>query len=125
MAGRELESVERAVKRYLNGETVKAAAEAEGISTATLNRGLNRRGVVKRGPLNGEKHWSWQGGLKAQKEAERRARAEARKLAKQIADSVSNIEARKKKAALELAPPQDPVELEKMRARVRKWAGVA
>lgn len=111
MAGRELESVERAVKRYQGGESVRAAAAAEGISTATLNRGLNRRGIVKRGPLNGEKHWSWQGGLKAQKEAERRARAEARK--------------KKKKAALELAPPQDPVELEEMRARVRKWAGVA
>lgn len=59
MAGRELESVERAVKRYQSGESVRAAAAAEGISAATLQRGLNRRGIEKRGPLKGPAHPSW------------------------------------------------------------------
>ena len=56
MAGRELEAVERAVTRYQAGASVTAAAAAEGISTATLQRGLNRRCIAKRGPLAGAAH---------------------------------------------------------------------
>lgn len=56
MAGRELEAVQRAVNRYVAGETVLAASKAEGINSATLNRALNRRGIEKRGNLKGEAH---------------------------------------------------------------------
>ena len=51
MAGRELEAVQRAVDRYLAGSNLAESAGAEGISVATLHRGLNRRAVPKRGQL--------------------------------------------------------------------------
>ena len=51
MAGRELEAVQRAVDRYLAGSNLAESAGAEGISVATLHRGLNRRAVPRRGQL--------------------------------------------------------------------------
>lgn len=69
MAGRELEAAQRAVDRYLAGETVLAAARAEGISAATLNRALNRRGVEKRGAPKGPDHHAYIDGRKAQRAA--------------------------------------------------------
>ena len=65
MAGRELEAVQRAVDRYLAGASVLAAAKAEGISTATLNRGLDRRKIEKRGPPRGPSHHAYIDGRKS------------------------------------------------------------
>ena len=62
MASRELEAVQRAVDRYLAGESALAAARAEGITAATLHRGLNRRGIEKRGPIKGPAHHAWKDG---------------------------------------------------------------
>lgn len=69
MAGRELEAVERAVTRYKRGASVIAAARAEGISTATLNRALNRRGIEKRGPARGPDHPAYIDGRTAARRA--------------------------------------------------------
>ena len=71
MAGRELEAVQRAVDRYLAGASVQAAAKAEGISTATLNRGLDRRKIEKRGPPRGTAHHSYIDGRTAARSAPR------------------------------------------------------
>lgn len=75
MAGRELEAVGRAVARYQAGATVTAAAAAENISTATLQRGLNRRGIAKRGQPAGEAHPAYSTG----KFVDREARADQRR----------------------------------------------
>lgn len=59
MAGRELEAVERAVAAYVAGANVTTAAAGAGVSTATLNRALDRRGIIKRGPPRGPAHPAW------------------------------------------------------------------
>lgn len=81
MAGRELEAVERAVARYQAGESVAAAAYAESISTATLQRGLNRRGVAKRGALTGADHPSYTTGRFVNREAAADQRRQDRRAA--------------------------------------------
>lgn len=64
MAGRELEAVSRAVKRYVDGENVTKAAEAEGISSSTLHRALKKRGIERRGPPAGAAHHAFIDGRK-------------------------------------------------------------
>ena len=78
MAGRELEAVARAVARYQAGETVTAAAAAENISTATLQRGLNRRGIAKRGPPTGAAHPAYGTGRPVDREEARAQRRQKR-----------------------------------------------
>jgi hypothetical protein len=56
MAGKQLESTQRAVEAYKAGATVRAAAAAENIAEATLQRALTRAGVPRRGPLKGADH---------------------------------------------------------------------
>lgn len=65
MAGKQLEATARAVEAYRAGATVRAAATAENISEATLQRALNRAGVPKRGPLTGPAHPSYIDGRKS------------------------------------------------------------
>lgn len=65
MAGKQLESTARAVEAYKAGATVRAAAAAEQISEATLQRALNRAGVAKRGPLAGPAHPQYIDGRKS------------------------------------------------------------
>ena len=77
MAGRELEAVQRAVDRYVAGETVLAASKAEGVNSATLNRALNRRGIEKRGSLKGEAHPAYIDGRTAVRRERRQGRAAA------------------------------------------------
>lgn len=83
MAGRELEAVGRAVARYQAGESVTAAAAAESISTATLQRGLDRRGIAKRGPLTGAAHPAYSSGKFVDREAQADLRRQARRAALQ------------------------------------------
>jgi hypothetical protein len=59
MAGRELEAVARAVERYQQGATLRAAATAENIDVSTLCRGLVRRGIERRGPPRGADHHAY------------------------------------------------------------------
>lgn len=59
MAGKQLEATARAVQAYRAGATVRAAAAAEGISEATLQRALTRAGVERRGPLKGPEHHAY------------------------------------------------------------------
>lgn len=65
MAGKPLEATTRAVEAYRAGATVRAAAKAENISEATLQRALTRAGVVKRGPLAGPAHPQYIDGRKS------------------------------------------------------------
>lgn len=65
MAGKQLEATARAVEAYKAGATVRAAAAAEQISEATLQRALTRAGVPKRGPLAGPAHPSYIDGRKS------------------------------------------------------------
>lgn len=78
MAGRELEAVSRAVALYQAGATVTAAAAAESISTATLQRGLNRRGIAKRGQPTGAAHPAYSTGRFVDREAQADQRRQAR-----------------------------------------------
>lgn len=66
MAGKPLEATTRAVEAYKAGNvTVRAAAKAENISEATLQRALTRAGVAKRGPLAGPAHPAYIDGRKS------------------------------------------------------------
>lgn len=74
MAGRETEAVQRAVKRYEKGETVLAAARAEGVAPRSLHQALTRHGVAKRGPVAGPLHHAWVDGRTAERERRRQSR---------------------------------------------------
>ena len=65
MAGKQLESTARAVQAYQAGATVRAAAKAENISEATLQRALTRAGVQRRGPARGPAHSQYIDGRKS------------------------------------------------------------
>lgn len=65
MSGKQLESTTRAVEAYKRGATVRAAAAAESITEATLQRALTRAGVVKRGPPAGPAHSQYIDGRKS------------------------------------------------------------
>lgn len=82
MAGKQLEATARAVEAYKAGATVRAAAAAENITEATLQRALTRAGVPRRGPARGADHPSYIDGRKAAAEAARAARAAARSAAR-------------------------------------------